>query len=140
MIILCSDKTEYGEYNPKDLQSIVDSFKSLDYEVSTHKIENTGKIFPRLPEDIEFAVGVGLNERKAPEIKAAFFSIYPMLVSNSNQYIDYRFVKDGNISILHNVNNLPLNANMACYCYKSMAYTIRKMVLDQWELTNARRT
>jgi len=114
MIILCSDEKEYGEYSPRDVEHLLEAFKSLDYEVSIHKIKKGGRIFPRLPEDVEFMVGFGLNERKITPVNVMFFSIQPMIIF-SNSPIDYRFVKTDNMYVSQNVNNLPFNAIISCY-------------------------
>lgn len=138
MNILCSDIEEYGQYDSLELQHLEAAFQSLDYETSIHKIMKGGKIFPKLSEDVEFLVAFGLNERKMPTLEGIIFSVQPSIIF-SKAPVDYRFQKDNGIFLLKNVSNLPLNATIACYGLKSVAYTIRKLILDQWELVDATR-
>jgi signal recognition particle subunit SEC65 len=138
MNILCSDIEEYGQYDQLEMEHLENAFKSLGYEVSIHKVLKDDKIFPRLPDEMEFVVAFGLNERKMPVINGIVFSIQPSIIS-SKAPVDYRFQKENGMFLLKNVRNLPLNATIACYGLKSVAYTIRKLILDQWELVDATR-
>ena len=139
LALLCSGIDEYGRYSPDELKHLQSSFEDLGYEVKSHKIVGPDKIFPRLSDSLEIIVALGLNERKMPDLSSAVFSVLPSIVSGKAP-VDYRFVKNNGIYLLQNVNNLPLNATICCYGLKSVCYTIRKMILDQWELTDATKT